>query len=64
MSRDGVRKFYGWIQNDRRATQIKVCELTVPRRGSKTKARSLLSVGDVAKSYLAPDSGSKNETRI
>ncbi len=37
-----VRKFYGWIQNDRWAAQIKGCELTVPRRGSKTIAPSLL----------------------
>ncbi len=37
-----VRKFYGWIQNDRWATQIEDCELTVPRRVSKTIARSLL----------------------
>ncbi len=42
----------------------KDCELTVPRRESKTIAPSLLLVGDVAKSYLALDSGSKNETRI
>ncbi len=40
--RSRVRKFYGWIQNDRWATQIRGCELTVPRRGSKTVAPSLL----------------------
>ncbi len=38
-----VIKFYGWIQNDRWATQIEGCELTVSRRESKTVALSLLS---------------------
>jgi len=37
-----VRKFYGWIQNDRWATQIEDCELTESRRVRKTVARSLL----------------------
>ncbi len=59
-----VRKFDGWIQNDRWATQIEDCELTVSRRVSKTELVAFLAVQNIAKDYLARDPGSKDETRI